>query len=364
LNRFRLLFAISAFAALAAALVACGGGGGGGGSADPNKVLDETFSSSNPTVKSGDLDIKLDVDVSGSQGGTVKAELSGPFQSQGSGKVPKLDFDVNASVEGGGQNFDFNGALISTGDAAFVNYKGSDYQVDQSVFDQLKQGIEQAGAQQSQQRQQSTGELLKQLGIKNPKDLLTNLKSEGTADVEGTETDHISGDLNVDKTVAALKNVVASASALGSLGGTGTQLPSASQLDQVKSAIKTAHFDLYSGQDDHILRRLTVTLGIEPRAGSAQGVDRIDLTFDLSIGKVNEPQTITAPSNPKPFSGLLQALGVPSGALGALGAASGGSSSGGGTSGGASAAQAQKYLQCVSQAKTAADLQKCQSLAP
>jgi hypothetical protein len=371
LFRFRVLLATSLLAVLAATLVACGSSSSGGGGEDPNKVLDQTFSSDHPTVKSGDLDLSFGVNVKGSQGGTVQASLSGPFESEGKNKVPKLDFTVNAKANGQGQNFNFDGGLTSTGDAAYVNYKGTDYQVDPSLFDQFKSTLEQANAQQPQ-GQQSGKQFLQLLGVKDPKQLLTNLKNDGTSDVQGTTTNHISGDLNVDKVVDGIKNLASSASALGALGGSSSQLPSASQLDQIKSAIKTAHFDLYSGQDDHILRRLTINLGIEPPTGDVQS---LDVNFDVSIGKVNESQTISAPSNPKPFSDLLRQLGVsPSqlGGLGALGSGLGSSgssgSSGGGSSlsppSGASAGAAQKYLQCVAQASSAADLQKCQSLAP
>jgi hypothetical protein len=373
LFRFRVLLASSLLAVLAAALVACGSSSSsGGGGEDPNTVLDQTFSQGHAKVTSGDLALKFNLDVKGSQSGTLNAELSGPFESQGNNQVPKLDFAVKASANGQGQNFNFDGGLTSTGDAAYVNYKGTDYQVTPSLFDQFKTALQQANPQGSQ-GQTSSKQFLQLLGVKNFKDLLTNLKNDGTSDVEGTTTNHISGDLDVNKVVDAVKNLAANASALGSLGGGTSQLPSAGQLDKIKGAIKTAHFDIYSGQDDHILRRLTIDFSIQPPSGS---VDSLDLTFDLTIGKVNESQTISAPSNAKPLAGLLSQLGVSPSQLGGLGAlglgASGsGSSSGGGSSGpvapsgsGASTGAAQKYLQCVAQAGSAADLQNCQSLAP
>ncbi len=372
--RFRVLLASSLLVVLAATLVACGSSSSSGSGEDPNKVIDQTFSGANAKVTSGDLDLKFNVDVKGSQGGNLKAELSGPFESQGNNQVPKLDFAVSASATGQGQNFNFDGGLTSTGDAAYVNYKGTDYQVTPSLFDQFKTALQQQSAQQPP-NQQSSKQFLQLLGVKDPKQLLTNLKNDGTSDVDGTTTNHISGDLNVNKVVDGIKNLASSASVLGALGGSSSQLPSGAQLDQIKSAIKTAHFDLYSGQDDHILRRLTIDLGIEPPSGS---VSSLNVNFDVSVGKVNESQTINAPSNAKPLTQLFSQLGIsPSqlgglGALGSgLGASGGGSSSGNGSSGpvlpggsGASAGAAQKYLQCVAKASTATDLQKCQSLAP
>jgi hypothetical protein len=370
LTRLRLFFSISILALIAAGLVACGSGGGGG-TEDPNKVLDQTFSGDTQKVKSGDLDIKFAVDVTGKQGGKLNAELSGPYESQGSSKVPKLDWDVTAAATGSttGQDFNFDGGIVSTGDAAYINYKGSDYQVTPALFQQFSQRLEQSAGQTSS-NSQSSQQLLQLLGVKDVKDLLTNLKSDGTADVEGTSTDHISGDLDVNKVVDSLKNLASSASALGALGGSSSQLPSASQLDQIKSAIKTAHFDIYSGQDDHILRRITIDIGVEPPSSS--GVNKLDANFDVTLGKVNEPQTITAPSGAKPFTELLQQLGVSPSQLGGLGSLGGGTSGGGGSSGpslaptggGASSAQTQKYLTCVSQASSAAGIQACNTLLP
>jgi hypothetical protein len=371
LTRLRLLFSISILALIAAGLVACGSSGGGGGE-DPNTVLDQTFSGDHAKVKSGDIDIKFGIDVTGKQGGKLNAELSGPYESQGSTKVPKLDWTVKADASGPGQSFNFDGGIVSTGDAAYVNYKGTDYQVSPALFDRFKQQVEQGVSQQ--QNPQGAQQLLQLLGVKNAKELLTNLQNDGTSDIEGTTTNHISGDLDVNKVIDSFKNLASSASALGALGGSSSQLPSGAQLDQIKSAIKTAHFDIYSGQDDHILRRISIDIGVQPPSNT--GVDKLDANFEVTLGKVNEPQTISAPTNAKPFSDLLQQLGVSGsqlGSLGALGLGAGSGSSattpGSGTSvtpsgGGASSAQTQKYLTCVSKAASAADIQACNSLVP
>ena len=380
MTRFRMLFVVCALFAAAALVVACGGGSGGGSSSEsPQKVLDQTFSGDTASIDSGNLDLTVKVDVSGDQGGSLDAKLSGPFENQGKSKVPKLDLKVSASGNGSdSQNFNFDGGLTSTGDAAYVNYKGSDYQVDQSLFDRFKQQVESAAGQQTK-KQGSAKALFNALGIKDPKSLLTNLSNDGSADVEGTQTTHVSGDLDVAQLIDGLKNAAGSANALGALGGSSSQLPSQQDLDQIRNSIKTAHFDVYSGNDDHILRRLTIDLSIEPPSGSTK---KVDVNFDFTIGDVNQPQTIEAPSNPKPFSELLSSLGVPAGALGQLGSLGLGSSGGGSSSGGSgsssggsgstsplpgssgNAQQAQKYLQCISKAGSAADLQKCQSLQP
>jgi hypothetical protein len=372
LSRFRLLFAIAVLVALATALVACGGDDNGGGSGeDPQKVLDQTFSGDHEKVNSGNLSIKFNLEATGDDGGTLDAELSGPFESEGENKVPKFDLTANASLSGSqDDDFSFDGSLTSTGDAAFIGFEDTDYEVDQSLFDRFKQQVESATGQGGE-NEQSSQQLLDALGIKDPQSLLTNLTNEGTEDVEGTETTHISGDLDVAKTVDAFKNLISNASLLGQLGGSTSELPDPEDLDQVTDAIKEAHFDIYSGTDDHILRRITIALSIEPPSGST---DKVDLDLDFTLGQVNEPQTIEAPSGAKPFNDLLQELGVPAAALGQLGALGGGGGSGGNGGGGGSTTPtlpstpdtdaAQKYLNCISQASSAADLQECQSLAP
>ena len=381
MTRFRLLLAALALLAAVAFLAACGGGGEDRSDLSPGEVLDQTFSADNDKVDSGKLDLKVALDVAGKQAGTIDAAISGPFESQGTNKIPKFDIDVATSGSGAaGKGFDVDGGLESTGDSAFVNYKGSDYEVDQTIFDAFKKQAESAASDETQNKS-SGSQLLKRFGIDNPKDLLTNLRNEGSADVEGTETTHVSGDLDVTKLVDGLKSLSAGAGVLGALGGGASQLPSPDELDQLKSSIKQAHFDIYSGNDDHILRRITIAISIEPATGTT---DKADVNLDLTLADVNESQTIEAPSNPKPFSELLSALGVDAnsaGALGQLGLGVGGDTQSGGgsatpttpgdTSGGATqdlspstTAKDKQFLKCVSQAASAADLQKCQSLAP
>lgn len=373
MNRSALLLAALSLFAAAALLAACGGSSEDRSSLSPGEVLDQTFSADNDAVDSGKVDLKLKVDVAGKQAGTIDAALSGPFESQGSKEVPKFDVNVAASGTGAaaGSDFDLNGGLTSTGGSAFVNYKGSDYQVDQAVFDRYKKQVSSAASDNTQNKSSLT-QLLNRFGINDPKELLTNLENKGTTDVKGTETTRVSGDLDVAKLIDGLKSLSTGAGILGALGGGASQLPDPAQLDQLKNSITEAHFDIYSGNDDHILRRIAIAFSIEPKTGTT---DKADVNFDLTLADVNASQTIEAPANPKPFSELLSALGVNAGSLGALGQLGlgvGGGTNGGTTGGGGAqdltpsgtTAQDKQFLKCVSQAASAADLQKCQSLAP
>jgi hypothetical protein len=349
LSRTRARVAIFALILVLPAAVAGCGGDGGGGSEDPSEVLDQTFN--NPAeVTSGQLSISLDGTAEGAQSGNLTATIEGPFQTDEGNPTafPQLGLNATISASGAGQSLDFDGGLIATEDNAFVEYQGQAYEVGASFFQQFKSAYEQSVRQaQAQQGNQSDSSIFERLGI-DPQAWLTNLSNEGDEDVEGTETIHIHGDADVEQIVSDFARI-----AQRTPGGVAQALDPA-QIDQVKSAIQEASVDVYSGKDDSILRRLSLSLAIEPPAsagGSAVSSVQVDLSVTLS--DVNEPQTITAPSGAKPISGLLSQLGLSGlGALGSPGGTSGGVGGGGANPG---------YLTCVQDAKTAADINKCAS---
>src|SRR5215208_4154730 len=73
----------------------------------------------------------------------ISLKIAGPFQSNGKTKLPSFDWDV--SVSGGGQAF--SGGLVSTGDNAFVNFLGTNYEVGKEQVAQVNQQLSsQAGS--------------------------------------------------------------------------------------------------------------------------------------------------------------------------------------------------------------------------
>ena len=162
------------------------------------------------------------------------------------------------------------------------------------------------------------------------------------------------------------------------------------QKDQIEKAIQDVRFDLWTGEDDKILRRIEIEFGFtspEPRR-DAQGVQRGTVELALEIADVNKEQTITAPKDARPLSELQRSLGLGSrggsgGSGGSGGGSSGGGSSGGGDvgrlvrrrfpgggsgagtdlgSGGGSSnldsRRSQRYLDCLGKAKRPADVEK------
>jgi hypothetical protein len=347
------------FALLVASILLVAGCGGGGGQ-DPQKVLNETFSGKKK-VTSGKVDVSLTVTAEGVSQlkGPITLSLTGPFQSQGSGQLPKFDFDLKLGAQG--QNF--TAGAISTGDKGYIKLQGNTYEVSSQLFNAFKQGFQKSQAQQNGTPQNPS---FASLGV-NPRDWLKSPENKGEEDVEGTTTIHIASGIDISKFLDGVSQLLSKA---GQLGVTQTRrLPTtltAQQKKAVQDAIQDPTFDVYTGKDDKIVRRLTVKLKFTVPAAQQQranGLKGGQITFDLKVADLNQPQTVNAPANAKPFSELSSALS----GLGALGALGGSSSLGGtgGSSGGSSStgssAKVQAYAQCVQQAGS--DVAKAQACA-
>ena len=332
-------------------LAACGGSGN---NEDPEQVLHQTFS--NPTsIRSGafDLDVKIE-SSGGSSPGQLEAKLGGRFQSRGSGQFPAFDFDVSVRVEGGSQTFSGSGGLISTGDGAFVKFQGTNYEVPQALYDEFVASYAQL---QSRSAGQSSSGLLQALGI-NVANWLSDLKNEGTEDVEGQKTIHVSGNLDVGKLVEDLKTIAQRA-------GPAVGRFNPAELDRLNQAIQSGDIDVYSGESDRLLRSLRMSFDLKPPA-EAGAPDSLSIDIQLNLADVNKPQTIQAPASSQPLEVLLRQRGIDLGNLGNTlrgGLGTGGAlpQSGGSTTA-PSASATQRYQQCLSQASGQSAIQRCASL--
>lgn len=382
MSRLRTLLALTTLLALATALAACGSSSNN--NEDPHKVID------NATLKgitSGNVNLSLSVKAKGKEGGDINVSLAGPFQSEGKGKLPQLDLTAKANGSINGKNVDFEGGLMLLPNSAYVNYKGVEYEVDPTTFSFVKSAIKQAQQQAGGKKEGAAGTSACQEAASKLKisEFIENLSNEGSADVGGTGTTKVSGDLNVSGAIDALVKLAENPACASPLGATGS-LPSLGSLGKAKGkveqAIKTAHVDVYVG-GDHIVRRVTVQLTVEPPKGSGKGPESVELSFDLSLSGVNQKQTIEAPQGAKPLNDLFLKLGVnpvellgkggggAAGLGGLLKGLSGAAGGGGGSavptmptqpSGSPSAGAQQEYLKCLQGAKTPVDLQKCAAL--
>jgi hypothetical protein len=356
-HRIRALILIALALALGLVVAACGGDGGDSGE-DPQQVLQDTFNNEQ-SIDSGSFDLNITVDAEGDQGGSFEGSLGGPFQSE-EGKFPQVDLNADIKLDTSAQDFSGSAGLTSTGEAAFVSFQDTDYEVPQELFDQFSSSYQQLQRQSQSQGEQGNN-LLSSLGI-DPTSWLTDLSNEGTEDVEGTETVHISGQADVPKLVEDIKKIAQNAPNLGQQV-TPQQLD---QLNQLTSIIKSADFDVYSGESDDLLRKIDANLELTPPAGTAGAPDSVTLELSLTISDVNEPQTISAPTGAQPLANLLQQFGIDPSQLG--GALRGGLGAGGALpqSGGSQAAPSgdasQAYLQCLQQAQGEAAISECAQL--
>jgi hypothetical protein len=377
LSRFRLFALLAALAALTTAFAACGSSDSS--SEDPQQVID---GASFEGVESGDIELALEVKSEGEEGGDIDVSLSGPFEGGGGKDLPELAMTASAKGTVEGDDVDFEGGLTLLSDRAFVNYEGTEYEVDPTTFGFVKSGFEQA-QQQGGAESDATDVTACQEAAAGMQvgDFIDNLANDGSADVDGTETTKVSGDLNVGGAIDAIIELTENPACSAQLEAAGP-LP-LSELEEarteVTSAVKKAHVDVYVGDDD-IVRRLAAEMTIEPQDS---GGEKVEIDFELSLGGVNEEQDIAAPADAKPLQGLFQKLGVnpvelleagSSGeGLGGLlegivgddsssGGSSGGGSSSGGSGSGSGGVSQQAYLDCLKGAQTPADLQRCASM--
>jgi hypothetical protein len=357
--RLRSILYLALASVVVLALAACGGsdgakkGGEADSSTDVNTLLKETFTG-DKKVDSGKFDLSMNIDVQGAQGvnGPITVKLGGPFQSLGKGKLPK--FKIDLAFSGAGQ--DIKAGATSTGDKAFVSYKGQEYAVSDQIFKQVKAGFEEA---QKKSAEQNSGKSpsLATLGI-DPRNWLTNPKNEGDAKVGDADTIKITGGVDVNKLLDDVNTALGKASSLG-IQNTG-QIPQKltdEQKKQVTDAVKSLKVEVYTGKDDKILRRMVIDLDAQAPKGTSGG-GSAKLKLDISLLDLNQDQDVTAPSNAKPFEELIGQLGALGGALGGAGA--GGGASGSSGSGAADQKKLEDYTKCITDAGSdAAKAQKC-----
>jgi hypothetical protein len=382
LSRKRSVLLLAAFAALAAILSACGGGGGGS-SEDPQNVIESaTFKG----IESGEIALSVKVESEGDKGGNLKLDLSGPFQTTGKNSLPELALAIKANGDAEGENLNFDGGLTVLNDRAFIAYGGTNYEVDPTTFGFIKSGfeeVEQEGAKESGGGE--TTDCQKAAESLNLGEFIDNLENEGSEDIDGVGTTKLSGDLNPKSAVEAIIKLTENSACSSELEATG-----AVPLDELKEqqseltkTIKKAHVTVNIGEDDHIPRKIAGEMTIEPKGSD----EPAEVEFEFTLSKVNEKQTIKAPAGAEPIEKLFEKLGVNpfelfgllegggSGGLGNLledivGESSGGS--GGGIGGEIeknleeaelpSVEGSKEFTECLDNAESAADVQKCATL--
>lgn len=358
------------------ALAACGSSSSSS-TGDAATLLKQTFTGSHK-ISSGDLNLAVTVDPSGSStlSGPIKLSFGGPFQNSAGGKLPQSNFTVSVSALGKSGSL----GILSTGSGGYVSLQGTSYQLPAATFKKLESSLSQVGSTGSGG---SSGTLSK-LGIK-PLDWLQDPKVVGTESVGGTDTTHITATVNVAAFLNDFSTFLQKASTIGVSGvGTASKGLSPAERDKIAGEVKNARFDVWTGNSDKTLRRLTVAMTV-PVSGTIStqlgGLRSADIGLSMQYANVNQPQTITAPTTLRPYAeftskvqSFLQSLqgsvggsSLLPGSSGSSGSGSAGSSSSGSGSSGSSSSGAtskvQRYSSCLSAAGSdVAKMQRCASL--
>ncbi|MGH2831928.1 MAG: hypothetical protein ACRDK2_04060 [Solirubrobacteraceae bacterium] len=326
-------------------VAACGGSG-----PSAQSIIDETFHS-HRQIDSGQLSLNFSLQASGlaSMSVPVALQLSGPFESIGSRRLPH--FDLAAKLTVGGTTL--HAGVLSTADRFFLQLEGASFEAPRSSVATLEQDYSQASARAVSQEPST----FSSLGV-NPGGWFEHPALAGRTVIAGTPVIHLVAGLDLTRFLSDAGALSGVGGALGLAGANGASaLLSPKQRTALASSLSSGHVDLYSGASDHLLRRLTVhaTILTSPQTRPLlNGLQRAALTLELQLTNLNARQSISLPSKPHPISQLLsvlQELGLAAGPAASQGAPS--------TSSGPSAA----YLQCIKSAgQQVSALQKCAAM--
>ncbi len=351
--RPRLICLLAALIALAGVVTACGSD-----DASVDEVLAETFGE-DKQIRSGRLDLTVRADVQGlpTLRGPITVRLSGPFAATGKAELPR--FDLNLGLSGNGQSIE--AGAVSTGDEGFLRFAGTSYALGAGLMRQVREGYaEQARCSAGREG----GVSLASLGV-DPRRWLREAQDAGSEEVGGVETTHVRARVDVPRLLEDVNRVLARGSrpaadpcGTGERPGAPPAPLTATERRELARVVRDARVELWSGDEDRILRRMNVALRLavpEDRRGAAGGLQGGTLRFDLVLGAINEDQDIAAPKDAQPLGALTERFGGGGGLPAIPGL--GGAGSGGGS-------ERDDYLRCLRDAGNDVERQqRCAALA-
>lgn len=344
-------------------LAACGSSGSSSSNESATKLLSQTFSGSH-TVNSGNLTFSLTVTPSGSKTltGPITLSFGGPFQSLGKGKLPKSNFTVSIGALGKSASL----GILSTGTAGYVSLQGTSYQLPSATFQKLESSF--AGFESTGSGGSSSSALTK-LGIK-PIHWLTNPHVVGTESVAGTSTTHITAGLDVQALLGDISTLLSKAGSLGLSSASTAAIPngiSTATRNKIAAEVQNPTVDVWTGTSDKTIRKLTlkVTLPVSGQISTLLGgLSSASIALTIQYADLNQPQTITAPTQTAPYSQfttkLQQFVGALQSAVASQTGALSGTSTGTSTTSGSG--KLDPYTKCIESATSPLKAQKCANL--
>ena len=296
-------------------LAACAGGTKPTAKATAARLVSQAVTASG-AVDSGRVALTLTLTLDGIKqlaGEPVTLDVNGPFQRGESGP---LSADLAATIEAAGTSAKLE--LVLVPGHTYLGIGGAFYDLPR------RQSVSAAGTTGLSGPSGPSGGILGMLGI-DPHGWLTDLHDEGSADVGGVKTEHVSARVDVASLLGAAAKLGGGAG--GSTGASGL----AGIAPLLTQAITSATADVYTGIDDHVVRRFDLAVSFTvpaPAAAATAGLSGGALHLVTTLSDLDEPQTITAPVNAQPRSHLLNGifdLESRFGSLASLFAGSGGS---------------------------------------
>jgi hypothetical protein len=369
-RRTRLLGMLAAVPAVSLGIAACGSSSSSSSSqaaSDPQTLINEVFSSHNQ-VKSGVLRLVMSATLKGSAEVTTPVTLGfdGPFTESGS-STPQSSFTIDATALGHTGTF----GLVTTGSSDYLTLEGKSYTLPASKVGSLTGGSSSSGSLPG----------LSSLGIQ-PAHWLTHPRIVSTPTVDGVTVDRIAAGVDVPAFIADVNTLLAKEAKTSSAAkSAGVSSISAATARKIAAAVRNPTVQVDVGRSDHILRALTLHLTI-PVTGTTStelgGATAAQIALTTRYTDINQPQTITAPAQPRSYAQLKSRINtLAAGLLGAVGTAEGTTTSGSGTTkttksgsvsgvlgtGSTGTASSSRYANCINSANgDVAKMQKCASL--
>lgn len=235
-------------------------------------------------IKSAQL--RITADFKGSQPGSF--EITGPYRSNGPGKLASFDWTVNADIAGGRP---VDAEVISSGRNLFVEYRGRTYEVgERRVARYLRREARSQG-----EKVDGLGDL-ERLGIDLDK-WFPESSGPQDATLNGEPTTRVTGRLDASAALQDVAALIRRPELRRQLGPQARRL-TPRQVKLLANVFEDPRMEIQVGREDGKFRRIAATTKI---AGNL-------LRIAAEWTRVDQPVTIEAPAKGLPIKRLLRRL--------------------------------------------------------
>lgn len=263
-------------------------------------LLRKTFGP-NGKATSGNISGIIDITVKGlpRYRDPIQISVVGPFTAVGG--TPEGMFDLSLGLRGG----ILGGNLYLKGNDAYIGLGSTAFKIPPSIAAPMRAPLAQHG--------NALGAILAVFHVA-PAHWAKNPRIVGAAQVGGIDTTHATAEID---TRAFLRDVASLADLLTSLGitdisGLPRSIDSAARAALARS-VKTATGDVYTGAEDHVLRRAQLNMLIEPSARDRRtlgGFTSIKVSGTLDVTDIGTPQKVTLPASRGSYAQLQTTLNI------------------------------------------------------